>query len=427
MADTRSNMEPLRLHIPEPKFRPGDDADFSDIVIPEINEIARPDENCAPAAMQNLAFGLIRVLDNNGDAKGSWNPGLGADTLRLMLRNMMLTRAFDDRMFRAQRQGKTSFYMKSTGEEATSVATSMALASDDMCFPSYRQQGILITRGYPLVNMMNQIYSNRADHLKGRQLPIMYSAPEYGFFSVSGNLATQYPQAVGWAMASASRGDTRIAAVWCGEGSTAEGDFHSALTFAAVYNTPVILQVVNNQWAISSFSGIAGGERTTFAARGLGYGIASLRVDGNDPLAVYAAMRWAADRARTNNGPTMIEYFTYRAEGHSTSDDPGAYRAAQEFEKWPLGDPVNRLKAHLIRIGEWDEERHDALHLELSEFVKKSQKDAEKNGILGHGLHHPFETMFEDVFEDMPWHLKEQCEEMLEEQHRKFGPDWEAS
>jgi 2-oxoisovalerate dehydrogenase E1 component alpha subunit len=427
MVDTRPNSEPLRLHIPEPRFRPGDEADFSDVMVPEIDVIPRPDENSAPADIQNLAYGLVRVLDNEGDAKGSWNPGLDANTLRLMLRNMMLTRAFDDRMFRAQRQGKTSFYMKSTGEEATSVATSMALASDDMCFPSYRQQGILITRGYPLINMMNQIYSNRADHLKGRQLPIMYSAPEYSFFSVSGNLATQYPQAVGWAMASASRGDTRIAAVWCGEGSTAEGDFHSALTFAAVYNTPVILQVVNNQWAISSFSGIAGGERTTFAARGLGYGIASLRVDGNDPLAVYAAMRWAADRARTNNGPTMIEYFTYRAEGHSTSDDPGAYRAALEFEKWPLGDPVARLKMHLIRINEWDEERQEALVNELTENVKKCQKIAEKNGILGHGLHQPLETMFEDVFEDMPWHLKEQCEEMVAEQHRKFGPDWEAS
>jgi 2-oxoisovalerate dehydrogenase E1 component alpha subunit len=427
MVDARPNSEPLRLHIPEPRFRPGDEADFSDVAVPEIDVMPRPDENSAPADIQNLAYGLIRVLDNNGDAKGSWNPGLDADTLRLMLRNMMLTRAFDDRMFRAQRQGKTSFYMKSTGEEATSVATSMALASDDMCFPSYRQQGILITRGYPLISMMNQIYSNRADHLKGRQLPIMYSAPEFSFFSVSGNLATQYPQAVGWAMASASRGDTRIAAVWCGEGSTAEGDFHSALTFAAVYNTPVILQVVNNQWAISSFSGVAGSERTTFAARGIGYGIAALRVDGNDPLAVYAAMRWAADRARTNNGPTVIEYFTYRAEGHSTSDDPGAYRAAPEFERWPLGDPVLRLKQHLERIGEWDDERHDAQLLELSEFVKKMQKDAEKNGILGHGLHQPFETMFEDVFEEMPWHLKEQCEEMLAEQQRKFGPDWEAS
>ncbi|MEW6575635.1 MAG: thiamine pyrophosphate-dependent enzyme [Pseudomonadota bacterium] len=425
MTGTKSNLEPLRLHIPEPKFRPGDEADFSDIAIPEVDAITRPDEASVPADIRALAYGLVRVLDDDHQAKGSWNPGLDAEQLRLMLRNMMLTRAFDDRMFRAQRQGKTSFYMKSTGEEATSVATAMALAGDDMCFPSYRQQGILITRGYPLVKMMNQIYSNRQDHLKGRQLPIMYSAPEHSFFTISGNLATQYPQAVGWAMASASRGDTRISAVWCGEGSTAEGDFHSAMTFAAVYNAPVIMQVVNNQWAISSFSGIAGGERTTFAARGLGYGIASLRVDGNDPLAVYAAMRWAADRARTNNGPTFIEYFTYRAEGHSTSDDPAAYRAAKEFEKWPLGDPVDRLKKHLIGLGQWSEEQHQALHEELAEFVKKSQKEAEANGILGHGMHQPFETMFEDVFEEMPWHLKEQCAQMIEEQHRKFGPEWE--
>jgi 2-oxoisovalerate dehydrogenase E1 component alpha subunit len=425
MAQAKSNLPPLRLHIPEPKFRPGDEADFSDIVVPDVDDIARPDENAEPADMQGLAFGLIRVLDNDGNAKGSWNPGLDADQLRLMLRNMMLTRAFDDRMFRAQRQGKTSFYMKSTGEEATSVATAMALASDDMCFPSYRQQGILITRGYPLVDMMNQIYSNRADHLKGRQLPIMYSAPDHGFFSISGNLATQYPQAVGWAMASASRGDTRISAVWCGEGSTAEGDFHAAMTFAAVYNAPVILQVVNNQWAISSFSGIAGGERTTFAARGLGYGIASLRVDGNDPLAVYAAMRWAADRARTNSGPTFIEYFTYRAEGHSTSDDPSAYRAAKEFEKWPLGDPVARLKQHLVRLDEWSEEQHSAQEAELTELVKKIQKESEANGILGHGMHQPFETMFEDVFEEMPWHLKEQAAQMREEQEAKFGAGWE--
>ncbi|WP_374610874.1 thiamine pyrophosphate-dependent enzyme [Sphingorhabdus sp.] len=425
MTGTKSNLEPLRLHIPEPKFRPGDEADFSDIAIPDVDAITRPDEASVPSEIRALAYGLVRVLDDDHQAKGSWNPGLDSEQLRLMLRNMMLTRAFDDRMFRAQRQGKTSFYMKSTGEEATSVATAMALAGDDMCFPSYRQQGILITRGYPLVKMMNQIYSNRQDHLKGRQLPIMYSAPDHSFFTISGNLATQYPQAVGWAMASASRGDTRISAVWCGEGSTAEGDFHSAMTFAAVYNAPVIMQVVNNQWAISSFSGIAGGERTTFAARGLGYGIASLRVDGNDPLAVYAAMRWAADRARTNNGPTFIEYFTYRAEGHSTSDDPAAYRAAKEFEKWPLGDPVDRLKKHLIGLGEWSEEQHQALHEELAEFVKKSQKEAEANGILGHGMHQPFETMFEDVFEEMPWHLKEQCAQMIEEQHRKFGPEWE--
>jgi 2-oxoisovalerate dehydrogenase E1 component alpha subunit len=423
----KDNLGPLRLHVPEPKFRPGDKADFGDIIIPEVDAIGRPDESVAPSEIHSLAYGLVRVLGDDNRASGSWNPGLDADRLRFMLRKMLMLRAFDDRMFRAQRQGKTSFYMKSYGEEATSVATTMALHRDDMCFPSYRQQGILITRDYPLVEMMNQIYSNRGDRLKGRQLPIMYSAKEYGFFSVSGNLTTQYPQAVGWAMASASRGDTRISAVWCGDGSTAEGDFHSALTFAAVYNAPVIFQVVNNQWAISSFSGFAGSERTTFAARAIGYGIAGLRVDGNDPLAVFAAMEWAANRARTNNGPTLIEYFTYRGEGHSTSDDPGAYRPAAEYEYWPLGDPVNRLKSHLITIGEWDEQRHAVLLTELSDEVKSLQKDAEKNGILGHGLHHPFETMFEDVFEDMPWHLKEQCEQMLEEQRDKFGSDWKAS
>ena len=422
----KDNLAPLRLHVPEPKFRPGDKADFSDVIVPPVDALPRPDEAAKPADIHAFAYGLVRVLDDDDLAKGSWNPGLDANKLRLMLRNMLTLRAFDDRMFRAQRQGKTSFYMKSFGEEATSVATTMALQPDDMCFPSYRQQGILITRDYPLIEMMNQIYSNRGDRLKGRQLPIMYSAKDYGFFSVSGNLTTQYPQAVGWAMASASRSDTRISAVWCGDGSTAEGDFHSALTFAAVYNAPVIFQVVNNQWAISSFSGFAGSERTTFAARAIGYGIAGLRVDGNDALAVYAAMQWAADRARTNNGPTLIEYFTYRGEGHSTSDDPSAYRAAEEYAEWPLGDPVDRLKAHLIALREWDEERHEALSATLMDEVKAIQKEAEKNGILGHGLHHPFETMFEDVFEEMPWHLKEQCEQMLEEQRDKFGDKWEA-
>ncbi len=420
----KANRPVLQLHIPEPRYRPGDTPDFSDIIVPEVDAVSRPSESAIPADIHPLAYGLVRVLDTDHQAKGSWNPRLEPALLRQMLTHMLTVRAFDDRMFRAQRQGKTSFYMKCTGEEATSIASAMALDPEDMCFPSYRQQGILIARGQPLLELMNQIYSNSGDHLKGRQLPIMYSAPKYNFYSVSGNLTTQYPQAVGWAMASASRGDSRIAAVWCGEGSTAEGDFHSALTFASVYNAPVIMQVVNNQCAISSFSGFAGGERTTFAARALGYGIAGLRVDGNDPLAVYAAMRWAADRARTNNGPTLIEYFTYRGEGHSTSDDPSAYRAKTEFENWPLGDPVDRLKAHLIALGEWDEKRHLSLTETISAEVRATQKSAEANGILGHGLHHPFETMFEDVFEDMPWHLKEQCEQMLEEQRRKFGPDW---
>jgi 2-oxoisovalerate dehydrogenase E1 component alpha subunit len=411
----RPNLPPLRLHVPEPRFRPGDAADFGDIAIPPAGQAPRPPVDAAPDSFHPLSYGLVRVLDEADRAVGPWDPKLDADTLRRMLRAMALTRAFDERMYRAQRQGKTSFYMKCTGEEAIAIAAAFALDRDDMCFPSYRQQGLLIARDWPLVDMMNQIYSNKGDRLRGRQLPIMYSTKEGCFFSISGNLATQLPQAVGWAMASAIKGDTRIAATWCGEGSTAEGDFHSACTFAAVYRAPVILNVVNNQWAISSFSGFAGAEATTFAARAIGYGIAGLRVDGNDALAVYAATEWAAERARTNQGATLIEHFTYRAEGHSTSDDPSAYRSADEASAWPLGDPIARLKRHLIALGEWDEERHAAMDLEVANQVKAAQKDAEKHGILGHGLHHPMSTMFEGVFETLPWHLEEQRQQMLAE------------
>lgn len=416
----RSNLPKLELYVPEPHFRPGDEVDFSYFDIPPAGKMSRPSEDVHPHETRDHAFGLIRVLDEDHKAVGPWDPKLDADTMRAMLRSMALTRAFDDRLYRTQRQGKTSFYMKCTGEEATAVGAAFAMASDDMVFPSYRQQGILIARGYPLEEMVNQIFSNRADKLKGRQLPIMYSAKDYSFFSISGNLATQYPQAVGWAMASASKGDTRISSTWCGEGSSAEGDFHAAMMFATVYNAPCILNIVNNQWAISSFSGFAGGERTTFAARGVGYGVASLRVDGNDILAVYAATRWAADRARSNNGPTIIEHFTYRAEGHSTSDDPTQYRSAGEPTKWPLGDPITRLHDHLIALGEWDEDRQKALDEECVEAVKAAVKEAEKNGILGHGLHQPFETMFEDVYEELPWHLKEQSAQAIREREIKW-------
>jgi 2-oxoisovalerate dehydrogenase E1 component alpha subunit len=340
-----------------------------------------------------------------------------------MLADMVTVRVFDDRMYRAQRQGKTSFYMKCTGEEAIAVAAATALSSDDMCFPTYRQQGLLVARGYPLTDMMCQIYSNAGDKLHGRQLPIMYSDKAHGFFSISGNLGTQYPQAVGWAMASAIKGDSRIAMGWIGEGATAEGDFHSALTFAAVYNAPVILAVVNNQWAISSFSGIAGAERATFAARAVGYGVAGLRVDGNDALAVHAAVTWASERARANAGPTLIEFFTYRAEGHSTSDDPTGYRPAGEAKEWPLGDPVERLKAHLVALGEWDEERHAALVKDADARVRAAQKEAEAKGILPQQGFDRIGSMFEDVYAETPWHLAEQRDAALGEARTYLGRD----
>ncbi|WP_324749696.1 3-methyl-2-oxobutanoate dehydrogenase (2-methylpropanoyl-transferring) subunit alpha [Sphingomonas sp. LY54] len=415
----RPNRPALSLHVPEPDARPGDEVDFSHIEIPAAGSVARPDVAVEAAAIRDLPYTLIRVLDEAGKAVGPWDPRLDPDKLRRMLRDMMMVRVFDDRMYRAQRQGKTSFYMKSTGEEAVAVAAAHALDRDDMCFPTYRQQGLLVSRDYPLVDMMCQIYSNRGDKLKGRQLPIMYSDRAHGFFSISGNLGTQYPQAVGWAMGSAIKGDSRIAAGWIGDGATAEGDFHNAVTFAGVYRAPVILNIVNNQWAISTFSGIAGGNLTTFAARAVGYGIPGLRVDGNDPLAVYAATAWAADRARSNLGPTLIELFTYRVEGHSTSDDPSAYRPQDAGKAWPLGDPIERLKQHLVGLGEWDEERHSALLDELGSEVRAAQKEAEKLGTLQNEPWSDISSMFEEVYEDMPWHLREQRDQALAEKEAK--------
>jgi 2-oxoisovalerate dehydrogenase E1 component alpha subunit len=411
----RRNRPALELHVPEPGARPGDEVDFSHIDIPAAGSVLRPDIAALPADMRDLAYTLVRVLDEKGRAVGPWDPRLEPARLRRMLRDMMVVRVYDDRMYRAQRQGKTSFYMKATGEEAIAVAAAHALDREDMCFPTYRQQGLLIARDYPLVEMMCQIYSNSGDKLKGRQLPVMYSDREKGFFSISGNLGTQYPQAVGWAMASAIKGDSRIAAAWIGDGSTAEGDFHSAATFAGVYRAPVILNIVNNQWAISTFSGIAGAELTTFAARAIGYGIPGLRVDGNDPLAVYAATSWAADRARSNLGPTLIEMFTYRAEGHSTSDDPSVYRPQAAAAKWPLGDPIERLRQHLALLGEWDDERHQQLADEVEAEVRSAQKQAEQLGTLGNAPPQDIASMFDDVFEELPWHLKEQRDQAIVE------------
>lgn len=403
---------PLRLHVPEPTGRPGQHTDFSYLHLSPAGAVRRPPIDTQPVDTSDLAFALIRVLDEAGNAVGPWVPDPTPEQLRFGLLAMLKTRLFDARMLIAQRQKKLSFYMQCLGEEAIAVAHALALEPGDMNFPTYRQQGLLMAREVPLVELMCQLFSNERDPMKGRQLPVLYSFRKYGFFSISGNLATQMPQAVGWGMASAIKGDTKIASGWIGDGSTAEADFHTALTFAHVYRAPVIINVVNNQWAISTFEAIAGGEGTTFAARGIGAGIASLRVDGNDFLAVHAASRWAADRARSNLGPTLIEWVTYRAGAHSTSDDPTKYRPADDWEHFPLGDPIARLKQHLIARGEWSEERHAAAQQELEAEIAAAQKEAESYGSLADGHVHSAASMFEDVYKEMPAHLLRQRQEL---------------
>ena len=411
MEPALANRPQLSLHIPEPPGRPGDLPDFSHLRLSAAGEVDRPPIDAPEPSLRELPYRLIRVLDDAGRAVGPWNPALPTDQLLRGLRAMMLTRAFDERLFRAHRQGKTSFYMKSTGEEAIGAAQSLVLGTGDMSFPTYRVLSWLMARDYPLVDLCNQIFSNARDPLKGRQLPILYSARDYGFYSLSGNVGSRFGHAVGWAMASAYKGDDKIALAYIGEGTTAEGDFHEALTFASVYRAPAVLCVTNNQWAISSFSGIAGGQETTFAAKAIAYGLPGLRVDGNDFLAVWAATAWAAERARSNLGATLIELFTYRASGHSTSDDPTKYRPADEAAHWPLGDPVDRLKQHLIGLGCWSDAQHDALAVELDALVKAAVREAEQVGTLGKSKPNLGE-MFEGVFKEPDWRLIEQRREL---------------
>ena len=412
-TDAPIDGERLRLHVPEPSGRPGCQTDFSYLHLSPAGAVRKPAVDVAAVDTADLAYSLIRVLDESGAAMGPWAPELSPEQLRQGLRSMLKTRVFDGRMLIAQRQKKLSFYMQSLGEEAIGSAHAMALNEGDMCFPTYRQQSLLMARAdVPLVEMICQLLSNERDPLKGRQLPVMYSIKRAGFFSISGNLATQFIQAVGWAMASAIKGDTRIASGWIGDGATAEADFHTALTFAHVYRAPVVLNVVNNQWAISSFQAIAGGEATTFAARGVGCGIASLRVDGNDFLAVYAASKWAAERARQNLGPTLIEWVTYRAGPHSTSDDPSKYRPSDDWERFPLGDPIERLKTHLVGLGAWSEQEHQQVQMELEAEVAAAQKEAESYGTLLDGRIPSAATMFDDVYAEMPAHLLRQRQEL---------------
>ena len=409
-----SQSNPLTLHVPEPTGRPGCQTDFSYLRLNPAGSARKPPVDVGYADTADLANALIRVLDDDGNAVGPWAAEAEADTelLRFGLRTMLKTRMFDARMVIAQRQKKMSFYMTSLGEEAIGTAHALALQPGDMNFPTYRQQSLLMANQVSMVDMICQLLSNERDPMKGRQLPVMYSVRQSGFFTISGNLATQFVQAVGWAMASAIKGDTKIASAWIGDGATAESDFNTALTFANVYKAPVILNVVNNQWAISSYQGIAGGESVTFAARGVGSGIASLRVDGNDFLAVYAASKWAAERARSNLGPTLIEWVTYRAGPHSTSDDPSKYRPADDWSHFPLGDPIARLRRHLTKRGLWSDEEHDALVAALEAEIIAAQKEAETYGTLANGRVPSAASMFEDVYKEMPEHLRRQRQEL---------------
>ncbi len=398
-----------RLHVPDAPFRPGDTPWFGKFT-EQPGDLSRPPLHTPSDDMHDHAYGLIRVLDDDGVAKGKWNPYLPTETIIKALEMLVLHRSYDTRLMMMQRQGRISFYLEAKGEEAVSVGAGFAFHKEDVLLPYYRQQGLFLVRGASMVDMICHCQGNIRDNVKGRQMPIHYTFKQGHIISVSSPVATQFPQAVGVAMSMAYKGEDRIAAGWIGEGAAAEGDFHSALVFASVFKPPCVLNIVNNQWAISTPSTFAAGGRS-FAARGLPYGIPGLRVDGNDLLAVYAATDWAAERARAGHGTTLIELVTYRAAGHSSSDDPSRYRAAGEDKCWPGGDPIRRLADHLIGLGEWSEEKQAELVARADAEVQVAYKEAEAIGTFQNGPHPAASSIFDDVYSELPWHLKAQRQE----------------
>ncbi|WP_440875409.1 thiamine pyrophosphate-dependent dehydrogenase E1 component subunit alpha [Thalassotalea sp. PLHSN55] len=323
-------------------------------------------------------------------------------------------RVLDERMVAAQRQGRISFYMAALGEEAASVGSAAGLQAQDMIMAQYREQGALMFRGFTTEQFMNQMFSNEQDLAKGRQMPIHYGSNELNYMTISSPLGTQIPQAAGYAYGQKLQGLDAVTICYFGDGAASEGDFHAGLNMAAVHEAPVIFFCRNNGYAISTPSSeqyIGNG----IASRGVGYGIKTIRIDGNDILAVIKATQMAREYALAENKPVLIEAMSYRLGAHSTSDDPSGYRTREEEAKWQAHDPILRMKNWMISKDWWNESQETELFESLREEVLAALKVAEKIEKP------PVEDLVTDVYHDVPAHLQNQLEQLKE--HIKKYPD----
>ena len=349
---------------------------------------------------------LHRILNFEGRVVGR-PPDVDDDTLHRMYRSMVLIRTLDERMMILQRQGRVGFYGACTGQEAPPVGTAAAIRDTDWIFPGLREGVAMLHRGYDLETYVCQVFGNAKDVLKGRQMPSHYADRRVAYVSWSSCIGPQITQAVGAAWAAKLQKKDDIVVGFMGDGATSSADFHTGLNFAGVYGTPCILICQNNHWSISVPT-----ERQTLARtlaeKAIAYGLPYARVDGNDALAVYGAVREAAARARGGGGPTFLEMLTYRIGAHSSSDDPRVYRDENEVVEWKKRDPLDRFKAYLIGAGRWSADRDQALRAELDALVKATVTAAEK-----HPPPAP-STLFEDVYAT-PSHLVAQAEELAED------------
>ncbi|KAK7873206.1 hypothetical protein R5R35_006414 [Gryllus longicercus] len=346
---------------------------------------------------------IYRVMDRAGRVvKPSEDPQLPKDVMQKMYKDMVLLNHMDKILYESQRQGRISFYMTNYGEEATHIGSAAALSPEDLVYGQYREAGVLVWRGFSLDQFMNQCYGNCEDGGKGRQMPVHYGDKQLHFMTISSPLGTQLPQAAGAAYGLKRLGTGRCVITYFGEGAASEGDAHAAFNFAATLDCPVLFFCRNNGYAISTptaeqYRGDG------IAARGAGYGITTVRVDGNDVLAVFNVTKAAKILAVTENRPVLIEAMTYRLGHHSTSDDSSAYRPQEEVSQWGSTDqPIARLRQHLQLKGWWSNEEEAAWSSTAKKQILEAFARAEKK------LKPNWKEMFQDVYDTMPEHLVEQ-------------------
>ncbi len=349
---------------------------------------------------------MLQILKPDGSVhQDAELPDISEDTAKKIHKTMQYIRVLDDRMIAAQRQGRISFYLACTGEEASTIASAAALEPQDMIMSQYREQGALAYRGYTTEQFMNQMFSNEIDPNKGRQMPIHYGDKALNFMTISSPLGTQIPQAAGYSYGQKMAGMDAVTICYFGEGAASEGDFHAGLNLAAVLNCPTIFFCRNNGYAISTpseeqFRGDG------IASRGLGYGVKTIRVDGNDTLAVYAATKKARDIALSENCPVLIEAMTYRLAAHSTSDGPTGYRSKDEEEKWRAKDPILRLEQWMDTQGWLDREQDEKYIETMRQEVLQQLKLAEQKPIC------KIDEIIEDVYDKPTWNLQLQLKEL---------------
>lgn len=332
--------------------------------------------------------------------------GLSQGQLLEMYRAMLLIRTLDERMMTLQRQGRVGFYGACTGQEAACVGSTSALRSTDWIFPALREGAAMLIRGFPLVPYIAQVFGNRGDLTKGRQMPSHQAARSVNQVSWSSCIGTQLPQAVGAAWAAKLKGDDAVVMAFMGDGATSSADFHVAMNFAGVAKVPVVFVCQNNHWSISVPSRRQTASES-FAIKAKAYGFPGVKVDGNDVEAVYSAASEAVDRARAGGGPTLIEAETYRMGAHSSSDDPTRYRDPKEVEEWKARDPIERLRRKLQSSKGWNDAREQQLQADLLAQVNAAIAEAEKLPPP------PVESLFDDVYADEPWNIAEQRRELL--------------